>query len=114
MNASSAALFEKFNKLKISAGNHSPSLTTLKAEMPEIEILYPNGVGPKAQNLETFRASVVKWLKVSHEYSQLESIVRTGKYVSIRNRPREPIKVRNLLPIKPEYGQFDFDRSPDV
>jgi len=38
MNATSTALFEKFNKLKISAGNHSPSLTTLKAEMPEIEI----------------------------------------------------------------------------
>jgi histidinol-phosphate/aromatic aminotransferase/cobyric acid decarboxylase-like protein len=38
MNATSTALFEKFSKLKISAGNHSPSLTTLKAEMPEIEI----------------------------------------------------------------------------
>ena len=38
MNATSTALFEKFSKLKTSAGNHSPSLTTLKAKMPEIEI----------------------------------------------------------------------------
>jgi histidinol-phosphate/aromatic aminotransferase/cobyric acid decarboxylase-like protein len=38
MNPTSTALFEKFSKLKTNAGNHSPSLTTLKTEMPEIEI----------------------------------------------------------------------------
>jgi histidinol-phosphate/aromatic aminotransferase/cobyric acid decarboxylase-like protein len=38
MNATSAAIFEKFSKLKANAGNHSPSLTTLKTKMPEIEI----------------------------------------------------------------------------
>jgi histidinol-phosphate/aromatic aminotransferase/cobyric acid decarboxylase-like protein len=38
MNAESTAVFEKFSQLKVSAGNHSPSLTTLKAKMPELKI----------------------------------------------------------------------------
>ena len=80
-----------------------------KNQIADIEMLYPNGVGPKSQNLKTFRASMVKWLKLSHEFSQLESIVRTGKYVSCHNQPREPIRVRNLLPIKPEYEMFEMN-----
>ncbi len=32
------AVWEKFNQLKQAAGNHSPSLATLKAELPEIKI----------------------------------------------------------------------------
>jgi histidinol-phosphate/aromatic aminotransferase/cobyric acid decarboxylase-like protein len=38
MNATSTDIFEKFSKLKADAGNHSPSLITLKAKMPELDI----------------------------------------------------------------------------
>ncbi len=32
------SIWEKFNQLKEAAGNHSPSLATLKAELPEVSI----------------------------------------------------------------------------
>lgn len=36
--SSNKAIWEKFRQLKESAGNHSPSLATLKAELPEVKI----------------------------------------------------------------------------
>src|SRR5438105_13348236 len=32
------AIWEKFKQLKQSAGTHSPSITTIKAELPEVKI----------------------------------------------------------------------------
>jgi histidinol-phosphate/aromatic aminotransferase/cobyric acid decarboxylase-like protein len=38
MKTENQALFEKFHLLKSNAGTHSPSITTIKSELPELEI----------------------------------------------------------------------------
>lgn len=38
MKTTNQALFEKFHRLKSNAGTHSPSITTIKSELPELEI----------------------------------------------------------------------------
>ncbi len=38
MSITNQALFDKFSRLKSNAGTHSPSITSIKAELPELEI----------------------------------------------------------------------------